>query len=110
MRLLLLSAALIVSTIAPALPAENDWRDCAGDDPARAIAACSRVIRSAGSKAVSASALYNRGIAYAATGELDRAIPDFNEAIRLDPTDPDAFVSRGSAYFAIGEHARAMAN
>jgi lipoprotein NlpI len=110
MRLFLLSAALIVSTVAPALSAENDWRECTGNDPARAIAACSRVMRSAGSKEVSASAHYNRGLAYAANGEPDRAIPDFNEAIRLDPADPDAFVSRGSAYFAIGEHARAISN
>ena len=63
MRSLLLSAALFVSAVTPVLSAENDWSDCTGDDPARAVAACSRVIRSAGSKAISASAYYNRGIA-----------------------------------------------
>src|SRR5436853_7568936 len=110
MRSLLLSAALFVSAVTPVLSAENDWSDCTGDDPARAVAACSRVIRSAGSKAISASAYYNRGIAYAANGEPERAIADFNEAIRLDPADPDAFISRGGAYFAVGDHPRAIAN
>ena len=32
-------------------------------------------------------AYYNRGIAYGNKGELDKAIADFTEAIRLDPKD-----------------------
>ena len=37
-------------------------------------------------------------LAYANEGDLDRAIADFSEAIRLDPSPPAAFDDRGLAY------------
>src|ERR1700751_3451125 len=107
MRTMTISAVVFLSALAPADSADNDWSQCTGADAARALPACTRVIRSAGSKEIAASAYYNRGIAYAANSEPDRAIADFNESIRLDPTDPDAFISRGSAYLAAGDHSRA---
>jgi Flp pilus assembly protein TadD len=55
-----------------------------------------------------AAAYDKRGIAYANKGDLDRAIADFNEAIRLDPTDPHAYNNRGSAYENKGDHERAI--
>jgi Tfp pilus assembly protein PilF len=39
-----------------------------------------------------------RGKAYQQQDEFDRAIDDFNQAIRLDPTNADAFACRGTAY------------
>ena len=41
---------------------------------------------------------YNRGNAYHHKGEYDRAIEDYNEAIRLNPKDADAYYNRGYAY------------
>jgi tetratricopeptide (TPR) repeat protein len=43
-------------------------------------------------------------------GDVDRAIADYTEAIRLDPKDAIAFLARGSAYSAKREFARAITN
>jgi tetratricopeptide (TPR) repeat protein len=39
-----------------------------------------------------------RGAAFVIHGEYDNAIADLDEAIRLNPEDPEAFTSRGDAY------------
>ena len=40
----------------------------------------------------------NRGSAWGAKGDLDRAIADFIQAIRLDPKDAQAYYNRGIAW------------
>jgi tetratricopeptide (TPR) repeat protein len=40
---------------------------------------------------------YNRGRAYGAKGLHDRAIQDFDQAIKLDPSDADNFYERSLA-------------
>jgi clan AA aspartic protease (TIGR02281 family) len=52
----------------------------------------------------------NRGTAYAEKGDLDRAINDFNEAIRLDPNDARWYNNRGGAYLAKQDFVRAIAD
>ena len=47
-------------------------------------------------------------MAYLHKREYDRAIPDFDQALRLTPNDADAFDSRGSAYAHKGDYERAM--
>jgi Tfp pilus assembly protein PilF len=44
-------------------------------------------------------AFYNRGLAYAQKNETERAIKDFSEALKLDPSYIDGFDHRGSAYY-----------
>jgi tetratricopeptide (TPR) repeat protein len=53
---------------------------------------------------------HNRGVAYDSNGEHDRAIADYDEAIRLDPKNADTYVNRGLAYDRKGEHDRAIAD
>jgi tetratricopeptide (TPR) repeat protein len=53
---------------------------------------------------------YGRGIAYQGKGDVDRAIADFTEAIRLQPRFTMAYASRGSAYEAKSECDRAAAD
>jgi len=54
-----------------------------------------------------ALAYNNRGVAYAKLGEHNRAIEDFNKAIKLNPDDAEAYGNRGLAYAELGEHDRA---
>lgn len=52
-------------------------------------------------------AFYDSGIAYRKKGNYDRAIQDYNEAIRLNPNYVDAFNDRGNAYFDKKDYDRA---
>jgi len=55
-----------------------------------------------------APAVMNRGNAYSASGDLDRALQDYNEAIRLDPQNAGAYVNRALALARKGEVEAAM--
>ena len=44
----------------------------------------------------------NRGIAYRPLGQDERAIEDYNEAIRLNPQNPLPYTNRGVAYGRLG--------
>lgn len=49
-------------------------------------------------------ALNNRGILKASSyGRFREAMADFNEVIRLDPANSDAYLGRGSCFFQLGE-------
>ena len=51
-----------------------------------------------------------RGIAYEHRGDHDRAIADFDKAIRLKPDYGYAHYGRGSAYAAKGDPAKALSD
>ena len=53
-----------------------------------------------GSQPDSAEAFIQRGLGYLEKGQYDKAVADFNEAIRLEPEIPGTFAARGQAYFA----------
>src|SRR5438270_13243709 len=60
------------------------------------IAACSRVISSGKFKGHNLAVVFNsRGHGYRLKGDLDRAIADFGEAIRLDPKYALPYNNRG---------------
>ncbi len=79
-----------------------------GDD---AIAACTRLIVTGnlkGSDLVLAFTL--RGMRLAEKGQFDRAIQDYDKAIKLDPKSEYGYGGRGTAYQKMGEHGRAIAD
>jgi tetratricopeptide (TPR) repeat protein len=61
-----------------------------------------------GDAAIVACGLYQRGTAYYAKGDHDRAIADLNEAIRLEPNFVAALTARGTAYYAKRDYDRAI--
>ena len=50
---------------------------------------------------------YNRGNAYYDLGQYERAIEDWDEAIRLNPQAADAYYNRGLAYERLGRQEQA---
>src|SRR5262249_29907329 len=78
-------------------------------NPDLQIAYCTRLIQSGELTGVDAApAFYNRGVGYGRKGEYDRAIQDYDQAIRLKPDLAEAFNNRGSAYGNKGQYARAI--
>ncbi len=52
----------------------------------------------------------NRGLAYLSKGDSERALTDFNHAIKLRPDRIPAYVNRASVYFAKQDYDRALAD
>jgi tetratricopeptide (TPR) repeat protein len=106
-----LSSALSVLLLALQVMCGTAFADdasiCAEASGDEAISACTRVITSR--RGNLSQAYYNRAIEYRNKGEIDRAIADYDEAIRLDPKDANAYTNRGRAYFAKGNNDRAIA-
>jgi tetratricopeptide (TPR) repeat protein len=103
-------AALFVIA-GPVLVAAGDADVCAKGTGDEKIAACTRSINSGTWKGPNLAWAYtNRGIAYRAKGEPDRAIADYDKAIWLNPKFADAYNGRGSAYDDKGDRDRAIAD
>jgi regulator of sirC expression with transglutaminase-like and TPR domain len=56
------------------------------------------------------AALIESGKRATLKGDLDRAVRDFSEAIRIDPEYPDSYLERGQTLFKLGEIERAIAD
>ena len=73
------------------------------------IKACSAIIDAAGAPPQDrAAAYFNRGSIL--RGDIDRAIADFTEAIRLNPRFTDAYIERGLLHDERGDFDRAIAD
>jgi Flp pilus assembly protein TadD len=70
---------------------------CADDNSERQVSLCTVAIESNSIKDAQRSQAYdNRGVAYAREERHERALADFNEAIRLAPDNAVAFANRGN--------------
>jgi tetratricopeptide (TPR) repeat protein len=89
---------------------EFDW--CVNKDNQYArdlqINGCTASIQSSSGR--DARAYNNRGVAYKAKGDLNRAIADYNQAIALDPKYAVAYYNRGVMYNDKGDLDRAIAD
>ena len=70
---------------------------CKGDD-------------AAAPKALDAKALTARGEGFSAKGDLDRAIADYDAALKIDPSFAEALNSRAMAWRAKGDRRKALAD
>jgi tetratricopeptide (TPR) repeat protein len=103
--------ALLVWSMASFAAGRRDFDDCQTSDPASRIEACTRIVDDRGeSRRNRMVAYFNRARAWRDKGELDRAIADFTEAIKLDPKVAQLYNSRGVTWGTKGELDRAIAD
>jgi lipoprotein NlpI len=108
----LAAVALLAASGAWGQPAVDAQR-CATieNDPDLAIAICTRAIESGRISGEALAKLHLiRGAEWAGKGDHDRAIADYDAAIRLKPRSADVFFNRGSAWAIKGEPDRAIAD
>ena len=103
-RLYILATAVLISAVDTGAQT-SPWRQCLADASPAAIEACTAIIVL---DPQNDGALVNRGIAHRRAGDLERALRDYNEAIRLNPGAADAFNNRGNAYRDLDDLERAM--
>ena len=96
------SASRPTSSAAPARPASR---------PTSQAAACTALIDSRRFARQNLAILHsNRGIAYGKAGDYERAIADFDAALRINPNHVRAYLNRGNANFARRDYDRAIAD
>lgn len=78
------------------------------DDRQRQITGCSEVISRDGPR--DSMPFINRGIAFASTRQFDRAISDFNAALKINPYEVLAYYNRGNVYYDLGQYGRAISD
>jgi tetratricopeptide (TPR) repeat protein len=105
--------------VEPPKPVQADTQlinrnQCAGLDNASAdlrIGGCTAVIQSGQDTPATLAAIFvNRAFAYRTKGDNNRAIQDFDQAIKLVPNYPAAFNGRGIAWHALRNYDRAIAD
>ena len=111
-RLVFVVAAALVLSISTASAQSQRWDWCNGNNdasPDLIVSGCTAVIQSGKERAKDlATAFYNRGNALRNKLEYDRAIADYDQAIKLDSKDYDFYADRGWAYHQKGDFDRAI--
>jgi len=91
-----------------------EWRQCLGlEDPivGAVIDGCTAIIQSGQEPPEKlATAFDNRGVAYRRKGEYGRALQDYEQAIRLNPSNANVYNNRGIIYRIKGDYGRAIAD
>lgn len=78
-----------------------------GENPSAQLAGMDAVVEQYPEQA---AAYLVRGVMYAVQGEHERALEDYDEAIRLDPEVADAYYNRGNARHDVGDLEGAIAD
>src|ERR1051325_5788783 len=96
-------AGVLLALLRPAAAVNEDLAECERLSGDEAIAGCSHAIASGKWKGHFLANLYNnRGVEYKNTGDPDRAIADYDEAILLNADDADPYYNRAAAWEAKG--------
>src|SRR6266571_1457532 len=109
-----LAAAGLLSGTSASAQLSQPWTWCVNKEKASPdvqIKGCTSVIGSGKETPKNLSIAYNnRGNGYRTKGDNDRAMADYNEAIRLDPRYSLAYNGRGNTYLDKKEYDRAIAD
>jgi tetratricopeptide (TPR) repeat protein len=104
-------ALSVISAFQAMAANDQDLRDCNQQaDYTRQISGCSRALSWMKPANERARLLTLRGLAWTNKNEFNRAIDDYDQAIRLDPTYSWAWIDRAEAWNRKGEAARAFAD
>jgi tetratricopeptide (TPR) repeat protein len=113
MRILTAVTAATIALSSTALAQQSDaLRACTANEttPTDRLRSCTAAIEAGPEGPLVVIAYLRRGNVNLTARNYDRAIADFDEAIRLDPEHSQALNSRGFAYEAKGQHDRAIAD
>lgn len=104
--------ALALALTATAASAAGKREACFSpdSDPDETIAGCTIVInqRKRENNGDVAVAFYNRGLSYAKKDDPKRAVAEFSEAIKIDPSETDYFRNRGENYAELEQYDLAL--
>jgi curved DNA-binding protein CbpA len=103
------SEAIVTSSVAPAADTSR-VREAAPVAPASSAQQIANVGVAPDPAANDAKSHRERGLIAYRDGDLYRAIADFNLAIQLDPSSPDAYIDRGIVFYRMHEFDRAFAD
>ena len=104
-----LTMALPLSRAQDASPKNTDSPDSPESNPAGIMLSCADLMQRHGGTPAQLTLAFNHcGDAYFKKGDFDRAIEDYNEAIKISPQFNTAFNNRGNAYFARRDYVRAI--
>ncbi len=103
-------AASVPSTPPAVVPVEQLSEECKRSLGDAAISACTKVLNASASAADRAKAFEMRGLAYLLKSELDMAIADLGEAVRLDAGLTSAYSTRAQALLSKQDFSAAIAD
>jgi tetratricopeptide (TPR) repeat protein len=95
-----LTAPLVLFSVSPCVAADGR-KECQSGQ----VDSCTQILQA---NPADFNALANRGIGLRVSGEYDRAIADFDAAVRVNPDIAGLYLERGLAYEAKGKHLLAI--
>ncbi len=104
LRHLLIGGLFAVFVVASSRPAAADASaDCYSNDNKRRISGCSELLEGPDLPDDQRALVYSlRALAYSVQGKYDLALPDYDEAIRIDPNFAVALNNRAWSYYKSG--------
>ena len=95
----------LVATSSAALAADKAWETCAGSDDDKAIVGCTQVLARGNreTKSNQAIANYNRGVSYRNKGDNEKALADYERALKLNPKYANAYNGRANIKADLGD-------
>ena len=110
-----IAAAVLLATPSAQAAMSRNWVWCANDDhanlPDRQIEGCTAIINAATETRKNMAIAYNnRGNGYADKKQYERALPDYDHALRLSPDYSVGFRNRGLAYNGLKQYDKAISD